>query len=84
MNDKIGELAKQVSKIRDMAEADGDVVSVTIRYNPNFDHLIAEIHIMDPLPGMSDGVEYAMNCLKKSVDIEGVDVFCLIDKEEEK
>ena len=82
MNDKIGELAKQVSKLKDAASSVADVISITIQRDFKTLKFVAEVHISEPIDGMGPSEEFVEDLLRKSVSIDGVDIFCLIDKEE--
>lgn len=83
MDERIKALAEQVNKVKEMAASYSNVLSVTVRYHARFDNMVAEIHVADPLPEMRKGTLFGHDLLKRSVDVDGVDVFCLVDKEEE-
>lgn len=84
MESKIKELASQVSKLKSTAESVSDVISITIRRDFKTHKFLAEVHIAEPIDGMGPSEEFVEDLLRKSVNIDGVNIFCLIDKEEEK
>lgn len=83
MDRKIKRLAKQADKLRRMVEQDARVLSVSITFDRDFKNKVAKIHIYDPIPGMSDGEDFPGGLLKRKIDVFGVEVFSLQEKEEE-
>lgn len=84
MESKIKELASKVSELKATAESVADVISITIRRDFKTHKFVEEVHISEPIDGMGPSEEFVEDLMRKSVNIDGVNIFCLIDKEEEK
>lgn len=80
MNEKIESLACMTRNILELIQDDKSVLSVTVNYAPDFKTMQARVHVMEELPGMGEAVPFCHNLLKRSVDVSGVEFFCLSEE----